>query len=112
MKKKRRAREKEGEGEKERKSRTENATCISKRYGSLFLLFRWSPVARAQPVNIKGCLHVSAATLCSRIAPRLAYVGASSSIVLEHLNSLLSLVGKMDISRKSTHSNADRDYLS
>lgn len=71
--------------ERERKSRMENAPYISKRYGSLFLLSRWSPVARALPVNIKGCR--TCLQHCVRVLRRDL---PSSSIVPEHCSSLLS----------------------
>lgn len=110
MGKKERQGRRKGERERggERVAHGKRAVYLFERYGSLFLLSRWSPVARARPVNIKGCTclqqHcVRYIATCLRRGPVVHRARALQ---------LSPLARKMDISRKSTHSNADRDYLS
>jgi len=100
---KKKEREKETERWRKRESQARKMRRVSQRDTALFLLFRWSPVARAQPVNIKGCCtclqqHCVVFAYCAATCLRRDFIVHRARAL-----QLSPFVGKMDISRKSTH---------
>jgi len=83
-------RKRQRDGEREKVKHGKCAVYLKEIWLSFSCLGGARLLAHSRWISKVAARVCSNIVLCSRIAPRLAYVGTSSSIVLEHSNSLLS----------------------